>query len=71
VLDIRNFLCYKETVRLSKLEDIDNKISKNFEKVKKLLKEIIKASPDFTGNIRLNFYKGNLVSISKSEKIKT
>ncbi|GAH08744.1 unnamed protein product, partial [marine sediment metagenome] len=36
-----------------------------------LLKEILRISPDFTGNIRLNFYKGTLSSINKSEKIKT
>jgi len=53
----------KEIVKLSKLND-------TLEIIKKLLKEILKKSPDFTGNIQLNFYEGKLSSINKSEKIK-
>jgi len=48
-----------------------SKSDDTIEKIKKLLKEILKESPDFTGSIRLNFYKGVMSSINKSEKIKT
>ena len=41
-----------------------------FKKLKKILREILKKRPAFTGRIQLNFYEGNLASISKSEKIK-
>lgn len=50
---------------------MDSKIEEILEKINKLIKEIFKESPDFTGNIRLNIYKGRLASINKSEKIKT
>ena len=50
----------------SKISKLDNII----EIINKLLKEILKESPDFTGNIQLNFYEGKLASINKSEKIK-
>lgn len=49
---------------ISKLEDVIYLINK-------LIKEILKISPDFTGSIRLNFYQGKLASMNKSEKIKT
>ena len=52
----------------------DNKITKlenAIYLINKLIKEVLKVNPDFTGNIRLNFYKGTLASIDKSEKIKT
>jgi len=42
----------------------------NIKLINKFLKEILKKSPNFTGNIQLNFYEGNLASINKSEKIK-
>ncbi|GAG08112.1 unnamed protein product, partial [marine sediment metagenome] len=51
----------------SKISKLENAIYL----INKLLKEILKTSPDFTGNIRLNFYKGILSSMDKSEKIKT
>ena len=53
----------KEIARLSKLND-------TLEIIKKLLKEILSKSPNFTGNIQLNFHEGKLASINKSEKIK-
>lgn len=52
---------------MSKSDDTEKR---NFELINKLLKEILKESPDFTGNIQLNFYEGKLASINKSEKIK-
>ena len=51
----------------SKISKLENAIYL----INKLIKEILKEKPDFTGNIRLNFYKGILASINKSEKIKT
>ncbi|MBA7569153.1 hypothetical protein ES708_10891 [subsurface metagenome] len=47
-----------------------SKLNDTLELIKKMLKEILKESPDFTGNIQLNFYGGKLASINKSEKIK-
>jgi len=31
---------------------------------------MLKTNPEFTGNLRLNFHKGTLCSVDKSEKIK-
>jgi len=55
---------------LSKSNGTDSKNHEIINKIYKILKEILKESPDFTGNIQLNFYEGNLASINKSEKIK-
>lgn len=46
------------------------KSNKVLKKINIKLKEILKESSDFTGNVQLNFYEGNLASINKSEKIK-
>ena len=60
------FLQYKKgQIRLLK--------SKSNEVVKKItikLKEILEESPDFTGDIHLNFFMGGLVNIKKSEDLK-
>ena len=47
--------------------------SKSEEVLKKInikLKEILKESPNFTGDIHLNFYMGGLANIKKSEDLK-
>lgn len=62
-------MIFKERALL-KPDDIENKNNRNIETIKKLLKEILEESPNFTGNIQLNFHEGNLASINKSEKIK-
>ena len=62
-------MIFKERA-LSKSNDAKSKNNRNLEIVKKLLKEILEESPNFTGNIQLNFHEGNLASINKSEKIK-
>ena len=47
--------------------------SKSKEVLKKInikLKEILEKSPDFTGDIHLNFYMGGLTNINKTESLK-
>lgn len=34
------------------------------------LKEILRESPDFTGDVHLNFYMGGLANIKKTESLK-
>ena len=58
-------MIFKEIVKLSK--------SKSKEVLKKInikLKEILEKSPDFTGDIHLNFYMGGLTNINKTESLK-
>ena len=46
---------------------------KSDEVIKKIIKElrkILEESPDFTGDIHLNFFMGGLVNIKKSEDLK-
>jgi len=47
--------------------------SKSDEVIKKIIRElrkILEESPDFTGDIHLNFYMGGLANINKTESLK-
>ena len=46
-----------------------SKLSNTLELVNKILKEIFKNSPDYTGAIKINFYKGGLTNIKKEESL--
>jgi len=51
----------------------DSSIKKTNEVLKKInikLKEILEESPDFTGDIHLNFFMGGLANINKTESLK-
>ena len=62
---IKNKYIYEVRLRLLK--------SKSDEVIKKIvikLKEILNESPDFTGDIHLNFFMGGLANINKTESLK-
>jgi len=53
------------------LELLDtDKTYKTIEKIVIKLREVLEESPDFTGDIHLNFFMGGLVNIKKSEDLK-
>jgi len=53
----------------SKIDKIE-KIDKVINIISKALKEILNESPDFTGDIHLNFFMGGLANINKTESLK-
>ena len=50
--------------------DRTKKSNEVLKKINIKLKEILEESPDFTGDIHLNFYMGGLANIKKSEDLK-
>jgi len=60
----------KGDIRLSKSNNIDNKNIETINKISIKLKEILEKSPDFTGDIHLNFFMGGLANINKTESLK-
>lgn len=65
IYDIKGDSKIKKSNRIT-----NKKLNKLLKEVNIKLKETLKESLDFTGNIQLNFYEGKLASINKSEKIK-
>ena len=49
---------------------LESKSNKVIKKITIKLKEILKESPDFTGDIHLNFFMGGIANIKKSEDLK-
>ena len=47
-----------------------SKIDKTLEKINKQLKDILTNNPDFTGSVKINFFKGGVTNIEKRECIK-
>lgn len=47
-----------------------SKLDDTLKLVNKILKEIFKNNPDYTGGINMNFYMGGLTNIKKEESLK-
>ncbi len=47
-----------------------NKSDEIIERIQFYFKRLLADKPDFTGNIQLNFYQGNVTNVNKSESEK-
>ena len=62
--------CFFYSIRKVRLRLLKSKSNEVVKKITIKLKEILRESPDFTGDIHLNFFMGGLANINKTESLK-